>query len=289
MSNKILCIGLNTVDIQFLVEAFPEANKKQKAKRNQIHVGGPATNAAIAAAHLGSQVTLVSPVGKNTLTEFIQKDIEHHHVNLIDALKETPADPVFASIITTEHSGERSIVSYHPPKIAVKNFMAHNIQFDFDIALFDGFYPELAIPLAKKCRELGIPTCFDGGSWKPGLDELLGYIDFALCSDDFYPPECSSKRDIFQFLNEKGCKEIAITQGHKEIIYKQDRSIETIDVTEVDVVDTLGAGDIFHGAFCHFFKPDRTFKKIIVQASEIASHSCKYFGTRDWMKANDDI
>lgn len=284
MANKILCVGLSTVDIQFLVDAYPGANQKQKAKRNEIHVGGPATNAAIAAAHLGSQVNLITPVGKNHLSGFIADDIKRHKVTLIDPIHHINADPIFASIITTEHSGERSIVSYHPPKVLVEDFIDHEITFDFDIALFDGFYPELAIPLAEACREKGIATCFDGGSWKPGLDELLNFIDFALCSNDFYPLDCNTKKDVFHFLKNKGCKEIAITQGHKEILYKQNGSIGTIDVTEVDTIDTLGAGDIFHGAFCHFFHPDGSFEETITKASEVASHSCKYFGTREWMR-----
>ena len=288
MSNKILCVGLSTVDIQFLVDSYPGANQKQKAKRNEIYVGGPATNAAIAAAHLGSDVTLITPVGKNHLTRFIQNDIERHKVKLLDPIHDINADPIFASIVTTEHSGERSIVSYHPPKVLVNNFIDHELTFDFDIALFDGFYPELAVPLAKLCREKGITTCFDGGSWKPGLEDLLQYIDFALCSNDFYPPACESKMDVFHYLKDKGCREIAITQGHKEILYKQNGSIETIEVTEVEAVDTLGAGDIFHGAFVHFYNIDIPFEDIVSKASEVASHSCKYFGTREWMEKNDN-
>ena len=288
MTNKILCVGLSTVDIQFLVDSYPGANQKQKAKQNEIHVGGPATNASIAAAHLGSEVTLVTPVGKNHLSRFIRSDIEHHKVELLDPVSDIKTDPIFASIITTEHSGERSIVSYHPPKVLVENFIGHDIDFNIDIALFDGFYTELAIPLAKICREKGIVTCFDGGSWKPGLEDLLSYIDFALCSNDFHPPGCKIKTDVFHFLRIKGCKEIAITQGHKEILYNQNGSISTIEVNEVDAVDTLGAGDIFHGAFCHFYQPEKTFEQIVAEASEVASHSCKYFGTREWMRGNDN-
>ncbi|NET50891.1 MAG: sugar kinase, partial [Merismopedia sp. SIO2A8] len=47
--------------------------------------------------------------------------------------------------------------------------------------------------------------------------------------------------------------------------------------------DTLGAGDIFHGAFCHYIL-QQNFTESLVAAAEIASNSCKFFGTRRWME-----
>ncbi|MCG8697539.1 MAG: PfkB family carbohydrate kinase [Bacteroidales bacterium] len=280
--NKILCIGLNTVDLQFLVDIYPDSNSKVKASKNEIFAGGPATNAAITAAFLGSRVTLLSPIGKHSLSEFIKDDIIKHNVDLIDPIENQESKPIFASIITTENSGERTIFSYHPPKQQFECEVAEILNTDYDIVLFDGFYPELAIPFAKNFRDKGITTVLDGGSWKPGLDELLQYIDIAICSDDFYPPNCSTKSEVFHMLDSYHVKLKAITQGDDHILAEYGKTNELINVQKVDVVDTLGAGDIVHGAFCHYFQGD--FISALQDASQVASFSCSYFGTREWME-----
>jgi sugar/nucleoside kinase (ribokinase family) len=286
---RALFVGLNTIDMQFFVEGFPCPNSKTKAHRNEIASGGPATNAAIVCAALGVETTLLSPIGKHSLSRFLTDDIVKHGVKLIDPIDNIESKPVFASIITDEINGERTVFSYHPEneyehllnELNIENFE------DFDIALFDGFYPDLAIPIAKKLKSLNIPTVLDGGSWKPGLDQLLPYIDIAICSNDFSTPFVISRDELIESLQQLGVQHIAITRGEKSILSNTSGKTFNIEVPKVDVVDTLGAGDFFHGAFCCYFATGMDFTTALRKAGIVAAESCRFHGTRSLLKQTD--
>ena len=281
--NKILFVGLNTIDIQFLVNAYPPSNTKIKASQNEIVSGGPATN-AIACAFLGGSADLVTPIGKHSMTEFLHEDLTKHQVRLIDPHDGEQGQPTFASIVTDEANGERTIFSYHP-EIKVNELVELNISLKkYKLVLFDGFHPELAIPLALKCREEGIITVFDGGSWKPQTPEILPLMDIALCSADFHIPDSQGSMAVIDYLQQSGIGKVAITRGGKTILYSENGSKGEIEIENITVADTLGAGDIFHGSFCYYYVSDCNFVSAIQKAAKVASHSCKYFGTRKWMQ-----
>ena len=283
---KALFVGLNTVDLQFFIEGFPESNTKTKAHHNEIAAGGPALNASITCSFLGAETTLVTPIGEHSLTRFVTDDILQYDVKLIDPINKIESKPVFASIITDEINGERTIFSYHPERsdeVLLEELQLINLE-EYDIALFDGFFPELSLSVAKQCRLLGVTTVLDGGSWKPGLKSLLPYIDMAICSNDFTIPKAKTKSDIVEKLYSYGVKKIAITRGEKTILCFENQKESQLEVSKVDTIDTLGAGDIFHGAFCYYFGIQPNFEYALNEASAIATFSCKYHGTRRWMK-----
>ncbi len=62
-----------------------------------------------------------------------------------------------------------------------------------------------------------------------------------------------------------------------------------LKVPEIEVVDTLGSGDIFHGAFCHFILQDNDFIKSLEKATQIAGLSCTFYGTRKWIEKIQDF
>ena len=120
---------------------------------------------------------------------------------------------------------------------------------------------------------------------KPGIDALLGHIDVAICSNDFRA--ASGERhpsSVFAYLRARGVSKSAITRGEKQILFSEGDGVDEIEVTSVPVIDTLGAGDIFHGAFVYYFAGGLSFEGALRKASRIASASCASLGTREWMK-----
>lgn len=284
-SKWALFLGLNTIDLQFHVNGYPSANSKIKAHRNSIGIGGPATNAAITAAFLGLKAKLVSPVGNNPLSPYILDELKSYGVDLVDPIEKVPSAPVFASIISDDLNGDRTIFSYLPPENDL-NYSIPSLSGmkTFNIALFDGFYPLLAQNVLKQLKDNGVPVVFDCGSWKPGLEKVLKYADIAICSNDFVFPECNSKAEIFQMFEKYGIQKIAITRGAGTILYSEGKEIQEVAVKKIQAKDTSGAGDIFHGAFCYFYLVHADFRLALEKASEVAGFSCKYHGTRSWME-----
>ena len=279
---KGLFWGLITIDLHFFTDHFPEENSKTKVKQFDSYIGGPATNAAITFQHLTGNSQLVTAIGQNSFRSMIYERISQYHVRTIDLKENEMADPIFASILTNESSGSRTIFSYIPPKAQL--ILGNEKTREFDIALFDGFYIESAIQKAKECRKEGVTTVLDGGSWKNGTDQLLEYIDLAICSEDFMPPSVINQADVTAYLLNKGVKKAAITRGGKSIIVNEGEVNLLVEIPKVEVIDTLGAGDIFHGAFCYFYAKSKNFINSIEKASEIAALSCQFRGPRTWME-----
>ncbi len=283
MKRSVFC-GLLTIDLQFLLPSFPGVNSKSKAKEYGIYAGGPATNAAITSAFLGSNTSLITSIGKNNFTCMIEEELENHRVHFIDVDYSNDITPPFASIITSENNGDRTIFSYHPKNEHEKMDLPGYILENAGVLLIDGFYPGIAEKLCQIAKEKNIPVVLDGGSWKPYTSNLLPYVDIAICSENFLAPGTCSHKEMIELLKENGINKIAITRGGEPILAcHENRSFE-INPPKIKPVDTLGAGDVFHGAFIHFFSLGYDFSSSLVAASYIATLSCKSFGTRNWMK-----
>jgi sugar/nucleoside kinase (ribokinase family) len=279
-----LFVGLSTIDIVYSVDEFPIANSKVAARSQSVLAGGPATNAAIACAHLGSKAELVTVVGRNAVAGVIQEELKKFSIELMDLNPDFEDAPVI-SAISVDKAGNRNVVSANALRVAAPP--AHvdpELCRQARIVMVDGHYMEACQAWAAAARACGTRVVLDGGSWKDGTEELLKSVHTAICSADFTPPGCSSRDEVIQFLKNCGVANIAITNGSAPIEFLFGQSSGSIRVPEVDVVDTMGAGDILHGAYCHFASAGRDFMDSLTQAAGIASESCRYAGTREWMK-----
>jgi sugar/nucleoside kinase (ribokinase family) len=91
------------------------------------------------------------------------------------------------------------------------------------------------------------------------------------------------QEDVTAYLLKKGVKKAAITRGEKPIIANEGEVNLLVEIPKVKMIDTLGAGDIFHGAFCYYYAKNKDFHESLKQAAEVAAVSCKYRGPRTWM------
>jgi sugar/nucleoside kinase (ribokinase family) len=115
----------------------------------------------------------------------------------------------------------------------------------------------------------------DGGSWKPGTEEIAPLLTAAICSERFSVPGLSSDADsTLAWFAERGVPHVAVTRGPRSILgWDRGRRFE-IEIAPIDAADTLGAGDVLHGAFCFHFARAQEFEPALRAASEIATRSC---------------
>nr|MBD3623219.1 sugar kinase [Sunxiuqinia sp.] len=280
---QALFFGLATLDIQYYLEEFPKENVKVKTTLPEFFVGGPATNAAVAFAALNGEAQLITAIGQSPFHSIFKDDFLSAGVCCTDLLKDQLAQPVLATVITTTN-GNRTIFTHNPKKLDVS--LDEKKLFDRycpELLMLDGFYPEVAIKLAQEARSRQVPVVFDGGSWKPHLPQLLPFVDYAVCSNDFSPPDCQTPETVFAFLDRFSITYKVITRGGEQIIAQTSDQIDLIDVPKVQVVDTLGAGDFFHGAFCYYLLTKNTFAEALDKSAVFASKTCLFKGTRQWM------
>jgi sugar/nucleoside kinase (ribokinase family) len=291
MTNHGLFVGLVTLDLIYLAQSPPKNNQKIVATDYIVAAGGPATNAAIAFSHLGSTDTthnvsaLLGIVGSHPLTQLIRGDLQKYGVAINDLDPTTNNPPPVSSIIVTQASGERAVVSINAVKTqAARQAISPEILQNIDIVLIDGHQMAVGIEIAQMAKAKNIPIVIDGGSWKPGFEKVLPLADYAIYSANFYPPHCHTQEEIFAYLSQLGIPHIAITHGEKPIQYLRLGTNGIVDVPKTQATDTLGAGDIFHGAFCHYILREN-FIDALASAAKIAAFSCQFFGTRRWMES----
>ncbi|NEP86510.1 MAG: sugar kinase [Okeania sp. SIO2C2] len=283
MTKTGLFVGLITLDLLYITTTYPEKNQKIVAADYTITAGGPATNAAVTFSYFDNQTTLLCGLGNHPITHLIRADLEKHNVTIQDLDKNRSEPPPVSSIITTQNTGDRAVISINATKSQIsKELIDPDIINNIDIVLIDGHQMAASLEVARIAQSKNIPIVIDGGSWKPGFEEILPFVDYAICSANFYPPNCESQEEVFTYLANQNIPHIAITQGEKPIKYLSQGKFGNVEVPKINAVDTLGAGDIFHGAFCHYIF-HREFTEALTNAANIAAHSCKYFGTRQWI------
>lgn len=283
MTNTGLFVGLITLDLLYLTTNYPEKNQKIVANDYAVTAGGPATNAGVTFSYFGNQTTIVCGLGNHPITQLIKADLEKYNVKIQDLDKVRCEPPPVSSIITTKSTGDRAVISINATKSQIsKEAISPDIINNIDIVLIDGHQIAASLEIAQLAKSKNIPIVIDGGSWKPGFKEILPFVDYAICSANFHPPNCQNLEEVFAYLSGKNIPHIAITQGEKPIKYFSQGKFGNLEVAKINAIDTLGAGDIFHGAFCHYIL-DLEFTEALANSANIAGHSCQYFGTRQWI------
>jgi sugar/nucleoside kinase (ribokinase family) len=107
----------------------------------------------------------------------------------------------------------------------------------------------------------------------------------AICSERFANPgQTADPESLFAWFAAKGVPHVALTRGPRPIlVWDRGRRCE-IEVAQIDAADTLGAGDVLHGAFVHHFAQGQDFESALRKASELATLSCQSLGTQAWLK-----
>jgi sugar/nucleoside kinase (ribokinase family) len=289
----VLACGLATLDVVQTVEAVPTANQKVVADGLLVTVGGPAANAAVTCAELGVPSRLLSRIGGGPLASAVHADLAAHGVGVLDAAPPGSTPPV-STVLVTRGTGERAVISVNAGLVPDGSpaDLTERAWDDVVVVLVDGHHLNLALGCAARARRLGIPVLLDGGSWKPGLAELLALVDVAVLSADFAVP---GGDDALAEARALGPALVARSHGAApiEVLGPGPGAARTsVPVPTVDVVDTLGAGDVLHGALVAWAAAQAggvpgaadlaRWLRGLTWAAEVASASCAAPGARGW-------
>jgi sugar/nucleoside kinase (ribokinase family) len=291
-SPHVLFLGRTTLDVLYRLDSMPEEDTKVYA--NQFHAapGGPAVNAAIANALLGGASLLVTAVGSGPWAEPIRAELARHPIQLFDLAAGTAYQAPLATVLVNTANSSRTIVNPPLADVALPVLAAQWQGVVPDawgavppVALTDGFHLTETLPLISACHRAGAALVLDGGSWKPGTAELAPLLTAAICSERFKAPgQPAGPESIFSWFAQQGVPCIAVTRGARPILgIDRGRRFE-IPVAPVDAVDTLGAGDVLHGAFCHYFAERQDFEAALVKASALATRACQSLGLEAWAR-----
>jgi sugar/nucleoside kinase (ribokinase family) len=283
-----LVAGLCVVDLVQRVARPPGRDEKVTALSRELAAGGPATNAAVTFAVLGGDAVLVTAIGSGPLEAVVRADLDRSGLSVVDV---AAGDGEFAlnvsSVVVVDGTGERSVVSMDAGAVdeASAAVAARASVASTDVVLLDGHYPAVALAVAAEARTHRIPVVLDAGRWKPHLADLLPLVDEVVCSAAFTVPAGSTFGDIASFCHGAGARVVAQTHGAGAIQLSLGGRLTTVDVPSVEAVDTLGAGDVLHGAYAFHRASGREPEDALRRAAEVASFRCRLIGSRTWVDA----
>jgi sugar/nucleoside kinase (ribokinase family) len=251
---RILCIGIPVRDLTFRVDSVPERGSKANATHLAEVCGGNALNAAIAMARLGGRIAFAGPMGdaQETSSSFILERMATEGIETARIVRMPgAATPVSAIIIDT--AGERTLTIYRDPALwTVKLSDADELLADCQALLVESRCGAFCIDLCAEARRRGIPVIVGVDRAMALTDGLLTTASHLLFSSEQVQETAGIADDGQALKRLAGLTPafLAATRGPRGTIWlNKAGTLEETPAFPVEAVDTLGAGDVFHGAF----------------------------------------
>lgn len=243
---QALFIGQAYIDITFLTDRIPTGDEKTVARDYAVAFGGNAVTAAFACAKLGIVPDLLAAMADDWLGRMFMDMASAYRIPL-HARKVERSSLSFIM----PNNGKRAIVRCRDDHY-LHPFPALNLDGCKTLHL-DGHQGDAALAYAKSARERGILVSLDGGAVRDNTLELLRFVDVAIVSERFCEQLEASPDETLTRLRDSGCKVGGVTQGERGLLWYQGASapqrLDALHVPDKQVVDTNGAGDLFHGAY----------------------------------------
>ncbi|MGH3751241.1 MAG: PfkB family carbohydrate kinase [Pseudonocardiaceae bacterium] len=284
MPTRGLFVGLATLDLVQRVGWLPGVDEKVVALRSDLAAGGPAAVAAVAFGALGGRSVLVSALGPGPVGRLAAGELDRVGVQIVDAWA-AGADLSISAIAVLDATGERSVVSRNAADVvAAVPADLPVLTRDTDVVLIDGHHPDLAVAAARAARAAGVPVVLDCGSAKPVYAGLVPLADAAVCSAGFTVGGLGGFDAIAAALLAGGARLVAMTAGAAPVRWRTRDATGAVEVPPVAVCDTLGAGDVLHGAVAFarargVADPQRCLRFGVA----VASLRVQHIGPRAWL------
>lgn len=298
----VVGLGLATVDILTLVPRLPGRDEVYQARDIRLEGGGPVATALVAACRLGASTAYLGPIAPTTWGALTREGLESAGVDTHHAPTRVTGEQAKAVILVDQPTGYRSIL-YKPasmpdlvpaevPEVLITSARALHL---------DGVHLEAALYAAAVARETGVLVSFDGGVgelWH-GVESLLPLVDLLIVARRFAelhtgePDPVRAAPALLERLTPRpgssrgGC--VVITDGPCGSWYWDGEQQLHQPAYAVDVVDTTGAGDVFHGAYLYSVLQGWAPQRSLAFASAAAALKCQRLGGRDGIPSLQDV
>ena len=279
---RIACVGITVLDRIWYLADLPKEGGKYVANNYTEVGGGPAATAAVAAAKLGADVDFIGRVGDDDTGSRLLAELESLGVN-------TRFTRIFKgarssqSAVLVDASGERIIANYPSPDLPEEADWLQDIDFSqWDVVLADVRWHDGAKQALTLARQQGVTTVLDADITPQDIAELVALSDHAA----FSAPGLQRMTQIAEA--ESALKKaqtltnghVYVTQGKDGCYWLEKGALSHLPAFQIDVVDTTGAGDVFHGALAVGLTQNQPAQDAVRFASAVAALKCTRPGGR---------
>lgn len=282
-SVHVICLGLSALDQVWRVDRpFGGGSEKIKATGYGTLGGGMAANASVAVAKLGASVAFWGRAGNDAAGHEMRSAVAAEGVD-VENFRLYPDGRSSVSGIIVDRLGERQIVNFRGSYPETADWLPLKTVARASSVLADPRWVEGAATLFREARARSIPTVLDGDVADAEVFErLLPLTDHAIFSEPALTSFAGSAEDqSLAGLARFGCRVIAVTRGEDGVSWYESGRLHRQAAYVVDVVDTTGAGDVFHGAYALAIGAGLEVRAAMAFSAATAAMKCRHAGGRN--------
>lgn len=285
---EALFIGQAYIDVTLVAKSIPTGDEKSVAEDYAVSFGGNAVTAAFACAKLGVVPDLLASVADDWLGRMFLDMAARYSIS-VHARKVKRSSLSFI----LPQGGRRSILRardddyLHPyPLLNLRQCRALHL---------DGHQPDAAMHYAQLCRESGMMTSLDGGGLRTNTHDLLSFIDVAIVAERLCEQMKLTPPEMLDYLKSRGCKIGGVTEGERGMLWYDETGavsrLPAFVVPKNRIVDTSGAGDVFHGAYMASYlkRPGAPWREHFEFARGASTYKIQHLGNEAGLPSVADV
>jgi sulfofructose kinase len=280
---QVVGLGQACVDYLGRLTSFPQEDQKTELLEIHQQCGGPTSTAMVTLSRLGVRTSFIGSISDDAFGIQIVEGLKQEQVDF-SHLKITPGfSSQFAFIAINSEAGARTVF-WH------RGSVPHLKPTDVDLSFFakakilhlDGLMIEASIEAALQAKKMGMNVLMDAGTMREGSTKLVSLVDILIASERFAEPLVGpgAYDQALKALHELGTKTVIITLGPKGSIGWDGRRTFFQNAFPVKVLDTTGAGDVYHGAYAYGLLQKWSIPECMRFASATAALKCRAIGAR---------
>jgi len=278
----ILCAGIAVLDEVFRVAGLPPPDTKVEASEFITIGGGCAANAAVAITRLGGRVRFAAPLGggEDIIGDRLVAGLENEGIDCSGCVR-MPGGRTPVSAIFVDSRGERTIATFRDHRLdAVVPSDPEGLVAGVDAVLVDNRFVGFVLPICRAAQRRGIAVVIDADKPTADTDPVFGAGSHVIFSGECL--RATARTDdlalglthMAQFTDAF----LAVTDGPRPVLWRDGRTIRQTPVFAIEAVDTLAAGDVFHGAFALALVEGSATEPALRFAAAAAAIKCTRFG-----------
>lgn len=281
---QVIGLGQASLDCLGIVPFYPQEDGKIEMSEIHIQCGGPASTALATLSRLGIHTSFLGSISDDYFGREILKGLKEEMIDTT-FLKITPGYiSHFAYIAITQGKGNRTVfwnrgnVPLLDPSDVNLNYFKKAGILHLDCLMMDA-----SLEAARQAREMGIKIVLDGGTMREGVLDLLSNADILIASERFAEPLTGpgvGPEKALEKLHQYCPGDVIITLGAHGSMGLFNGDILFQDPFPVNVVDTTGAGDVYHGAYIYGILQDWDMPRCMRFASAVSAMKCREIGAR---------
>lgn len=289
-------VGIGYCALDILVSSHEALTWERATPLNGLAIegGGPVATALVAAQRLGVSSGFIGTFGSDRLGRIKRGLMEEEHLDLSRCPEREGPETQSILVLVHTGSGERHFLSVGSPEhnLARRHGALRVEELDRDYITsarmlhLDGTHIDAALAAAGWMRAAGKPVMLDGsatrGPVSPQMRQLVERCDVLICGNGF-GPAVTGEMDLWRAgekLLRLGPRIVVQTEGREGSYTSTTEESFHTPAYEVEVVDTTGAGDVFHGAFLVAMLRGWSVREAVQFSSAVAAIKCRRLGGR---------